>query len=105
MRSWTKILLAAPVVAGLMGMQPAHADWRGGWGRGGWGWHGGGWRGGWGWHRGWGWAPFAAGALAGAALAAPYYYGGHYGYGACVSYQPMYDAWGNYTGQQAVNMC
>jgi len=42
------------------------------------------WRGGWGgWHGGWGWGGpalgFAAGALVGSALAAPYYYGG-YGY-------------------------
>lgn len=81
------------------------AMWHGGghW-HGGGGWHGGGWHGG--WHRGgWGWAPFAFGALAGAALAAPYYYGGYYGYGSCVRYQPMYDAWGNYVGQQAVNVC
>ena len=71
-------------------------------------WHGGGWHGGWHgrWNRGgWGWAPFAFGALAGAALAAPYYYGGYYGYNACVTYRPMYDAWGNYVGQQAVNVC
>jgi hypothetical protein len=75
--------------------------WRGG----GWhgGWHGGGWHGGWRHGGGWGWAPFAVGALAGAALAAPYYYGGYYG--SCVTYQPMYDAWGNYIGQQAVNVC
>ncbi len=49
------------------------------------------WRGGWGgWHGGWGWGGpaigFAAGALVGSALAAPYYggygypYGGYYGY-------------------------
>jgi hypothetical protein len=41
------------------------------------------WRGGWGgWHGGWGWGGpavgFAAGALIGSALAAPYYYGGGY---------------------------
>jgi hypothetical protein len=82
------------------------AMWRGGGGFHG-GWHGGGWRGGWaggGWRGGWGWGgALAAGAIAGAALAAPYYYGGYYG--SCVTYQPMYDAYGNYIGQQAVNMC
>jgi hypothetical protein len=41
------------------------------------------WRGGWGW--GWGLGGFAAGAIVGSALAAPYYYpyggyGGYYGY-------------------------
>jgi hypothetical protein len=68
------------------------------------GWHGGGWRGGWG--GGWG-APLAFGALAGAALAAPYYYGGYgyYGDAGCVAYQPAYDQWGNYLGQRPVNMC
>ena len=47
-----------------------------------------GWHGGWGWRGGWGWGPgpFVAGAVAagivGAAVAAPYYYGGYgYGYG------------------------
>ena len=71
------------------------------------GWHGGGWRGG-GWHRGGGWAgPAVVGGLAaGALLAAPYAYGG-YGYGGygCTSYAPIYDAYGNYLGQQPVNGC
>jgi hypothetical protein len=38
-------------------------------------WRGGGWGGGWG--RGWGWGGFAAGAVVGGLLAAPYYYGGY----------------------------
>ena len=79
------------------------------------GWHGGGgWRGGGrggGWHGG-GWAgPAVVGGLAaGALLAAPYAYGygpyGYgYGYGGCAGYQPMYDAYGNYIGQQLVRTC
>jgi hypothetical protein len=72
------------------------------------GWHGGGWHGGW---RGGGWAgPAIVGGLAaGALLAAPYAYGYGYGpygyYGGCTTYQPMYDAYGNYLGQQLVNAC
>jgi hypothetical protein len=64
------------------------------------GWHGGG--GGW---RGGGWAgPAVVGGLAaGALLAAPYAYG--YGYNGCAAYQPMYDAYGNYIGQQLVRTC
>jgi hypothetical protein len=49
---------------------------------------GGGWRGG-GW--GWGLGGFAAGAIIGSAIAAPYYYGGYYPYGA---YYPAYPAYG-----------
>jgi hypothetical protein len=52
------------------------------------GWRGGGWRGG-GW--GWGLGGFAAGAIIGSAIAAPYYYGGYYPYGA---YYPAYPAYG-----------
>ena len=85
-------------------------------GRGGGGWHGGGGGGGWhggghggGWHGG-GWAgPAIVGGLAaGALLAAPYAYGygyNGYGYGGCTAYQPMYDAYGNYIGQQLVRTC
>ncbi len=41
------------------------------------------------------------GLAAGALLAAPYYgYGG-----SCNTYTPMYDAYGNYIGQQLVNVC
>jgi hypothetical protein len=87
----------------------------GGWHGGGGGWHGGGWHGG-GWHgsgwhgNGWGgggWAgPAIVGGLAaGALLAAPYAYGNGYGYGGCTSYAPIYDAYGNYIGQQPVNGC
>ena len=97
--------------------EPAAAQFHGG-GRGGFhgggfhgggGWHGGGWHAG-GWHRGGGWAgPAVVGGLAaGALLAAPYAYGygyGPYGYGGCRSYAPIYDAYGNYIGQQPVYGC
>jgi hypothetical protein len=85
--------------------------WHGGWG----GWHGGGWagrgvwhpgywRGGY-WYNGW-WGPaVAAGVLAGAAIATvPYWGGGYYG-GGCWQYRPVYDGYGNYLGQQSVNVC
>ena len=50
------------------------------------------WRGGWGW--GWGLGGFAAGALIGSALAAPYYYpyGGYYSYGYGYAPYPYYGA-------------
>jgi uncharacterized membrane protein len=84
-----------------------HGGFHGGGFHGG-GWHGGGWHGG-GWHGG-GWAgPAVVGGLAaGALLAAPYAYGNGYGYGGyggCQSYAPIYDAYGNYVGQQLVNGC
>ena len=89
-----------------------HGGGRGGGFHGGGGWHGGGWHGG-GWHRGGGWAgPAIVGGLAaGALLAAPYAYGygygpyGYGGYGGCRSYAPIYDAYGNYIGQQPVYGC
>jgi hypothetical protein len=85
--------------------QPAGAaNWHGGGWHGAGGWHGGGWHGG-RWHGGAGWAgPAVVGGLAaGALLAAPYY---TYGYGnGCYSYQPIYDAYGNYIGRQLVNVC
>jgi len=64
------------------------------------GWHGGGWRGGWA-------GPAIVGGLAaGALLAAPYAYGyGYGGYDGCTSYQPIYDSYGRYIGQQPVNLC
>ena len=91
--------------------EPAAADnWHGG-GRGGWhggGWHGGGWHGGGrggGWHGGAGWwGPAVVGGLAAGALLAAPYYGYSYG-GSCTAYSPMYDAYGNYIGQQLVNVC
>ena len=57
-----------------------------------------------------GWlGPAIIGGLAAGALAAPYAYGygygGPYGYGGCQSYAPIYDAYGNYLGQQLVNGC
>src|SRR5579872_5368721 len=78
----TAVVAVAAIGATALTMStPASAYWRGGWG----------WHGGWGWRGGWGWGPgpFIAGALAGAALAAPYYYaygpyypyGPYYGYG------------------------
>ena len=92
---------------------PASAQqWRGGgWHGGGWhggGWGGGAWRGG-GWHRGWGgggwWGPAVVGGLAAGAIAtSPYWAGNGYGNG-CWTYQPVYDAYGRYIGQQSVNIC
>jgi hypothetical protein len=74
----------------------------GGWHGGGGGWHGGGWGGG-----GWGGAAVIGGLAAGALLAAPYAYGNGYGGygGGCGTYAPIYDAYGNYLGQQLVNGC
>ena len=91
---------------------PAAAQWRGGgfhgggWHGGGWGgrgvWHGGYWRGGV-WYGGW-WGPaIAAGVLTGAAIASYPYWGG--GYGGCWQVRPTYDGYGNYLGQQSVNVC
>lgn len=98
-------LAALSLTASLFATEPAAAQrWHGG------GWHGGGWRGGGHgrWHGG-GWGPAVVGGLAaGALLAAPYAYGygyGPYGYGGCTSYAPVYDAYGNYIGQQLVNGC
>jgi hypothetical protein len=65
MRNWSKLLIAAPLAAGLLAA-PAYADrdHRGGWDRG--GWHGdrGGWHGDRGWHR----DHDNGGAIAGAVL-------------------------------------
>jgi hypothetical protein len=81
----------------------------GGWHGGGWGgrgvWHGGYWRGG-NWYGG-SWGPaVAAGVLTGAAIAS-YSYSGGYGYGGgdCWQVRPTYDAYGNFLGQQSVNVC
>lgn len=66
----------------------------GGWG----GWHGGwgGWRGGWG---GWGWgAGTLAGAAFGAAIVAPYYYGGYYPYYYAAPYPYYYGYPGYFAG-------
>jgi hypothetical protein len=64
---------------------PANAWWRGG---------------GWGW--GWGLGGFAAGAIIGSALAAPYYYPyGYYGY-SNYAYAPYYGGGGGYYGCQRV---
>jgi hypothetical protein len=103
--------LAASVFATAEPAAAAHLHGGGGFHGG--GFHGGGFRGG-GWRgggRGGGWyGPAVVGGLAaGALLAAPYAYGGYgyggYGYGGCTSYAPIYDAYGNYIGQQPVNAC
>jgi hypothetical protein len=101
----------------------------GGWHGGGWGggWHGGGWRPGWGgggwhgawnggrswhpgywnggrWYGGW-WGPAVVAGLAAGAIATYPYWGG-YGYdNGCWAYRPTYDAYGQYLGQQYVNIC
>ena len=72
------------------------------------GWHGGGFRGGWhggGFRGGWAGPAIVGGLAAGALLAAPYAYGYGYGGYGCTSYQPIYDAYGQYIGQQPVNVC
>jgi hypothetical protein len=50
----------------------------------------------------------AAGVLTGAAIASyPYWGDGGYGYGGggCWQVRPTYDAYGNFLGQQSVNVC
>lgn len=60
--------------------------------------HGGG-HGGWG-HHGYGWGgPGLALGLFGAAIATGI------AVDSCIEYRPMYDAWGNYLGRRAVNVC
>jgi len=65
-------LVAAATIAGatLATSAPAQAYWRGGWG--------------------WGLGGFAAGAIVGSALAAPYYYGGYAPYGYYGAPYPYY---------------
>lgn len=111
----SKAMIAGVAALSLAGSifattEPATAQfWHGGGGFHGGGWHGGGrgWHGsGRGWNGGGGWwGPAVVGGLAaGALLAAPYYNG--YGYGnSCTTYASMYDAYGNYVGQQLVNVC
>jgi hypothetical protein len=68
MKKTLSVLVAAATLAGAAVATSGTADagWRGGW-------HGG-------WHGGWGWGlgGFAAGAIVGSALAAPYYPYGYY---------------------------
>ncbi len=79
--------LAAVTLAAAVSATPASAG----------GWHGG-WR-----HHGGYWGPavglglfgLAVGAMAASAAAQ----------NECVRYQPVYDAYGNYAGRQAVNVC
>jgi hypothetical protein len=47
----------------------------------------------------------AAGALLGGAYYGGYGGYGYGGYGGCGQYAPIYDAYGNYLGQQLVNGC
>ena len=62
-----------------------------------WRWHKGHWHNGY-WHKGW-WGPaFVTGAAAGAFATCPSYDG-------CWVYQPTYDDYGNYLGNQCVNVC
>ncbi len=114
------VLALAMAAAVVLPTTPALAGGWGGWHGGGFhggGWHGGGWAGGRNWHPGywrggvwyggW-WGPaIAAGVLTGAAIASAPYWGGAYGYGGggCWQYRPTYDAYGNYLGQQSVNVC
>jgi hypothetical protein len=81
------IASAAAIVIALASItvsSPASARYGGGWHGGGWhggGWRGGGYRGGY-YGGGWGWGGFGLGLGTGLLLgAAPYYYGGYYGYG------------------------
>ena len=104
-KSMIVALASLSLTASAVAIEPASAagpTFHGG-GRGGGGWHGGGWHGG-----GWAGPAIVGGLAAGALLAAPYAYGygyGGYGYGGCTAYQPMYDAYGNYVGQQLVRTC
>ena len=105
----SKTMIAGVAALSLVGSvfattEPATAGyWHGGGFHGGGGWHGGG-RGGNG-GAGW-WGPAVVGGLAAGALFAAPYYGYGYGYGnSCTAYLPMYDPYGNYIGQQLVNVC
>jgi len=85
------VSLAALTLASAFSTSPAYA-----WCHGYCGYHGG-----WG-HHYYGWGPglafgLAAGAIAAGAASAAY--------SSCVVYHPVYDRWGNYAGQQAVNVC
>jgi hypothetical protein len=77
------VSLAVVISAGAAYARGGHGGWHGGHG----GWHGGhgGWYGG-----GWGWGGFAAGAVVGGLLAAPYYYGDPYYYGGPYAYDDCY---------------
>jgi len=92
--SFASIAAAAPVNGAFAIKQAAPSTvetvrWGGGW-------RGGGWRGG-GWGRGWGWGGFAAGAVVGGLLAAPYYYGGYSPY-YYSGYAPYYGDYAPYYG-------
>jgi hypothetical protein len=95
----TVIVAFAAVAPASAGPWWPHPHYGYGWGYGhGYGW---GYGHGWGYGRGYGWGPVAAagvfGLAAGAAIASEN--------PGCIRYQPMYDNWGNYIGQRAVNVC
>jgi hypothetical protein len=99
------VLPTSPASAGGWGGGSFHGGGfhGGGWHGGGWGgrgvWHGGYWRNGY-WNNGW-WGPaIAAGVIGGAAIASYPYWGG-----GCWQVRPTYDAYGNFLGQQSVNVC
>jgi hypothetical protein len=82
------------VAIGESDQRPGHGGWR---------WHAGHWRHGY-WHNGW-WGPaVVAGVAVGALATYPYSSGYDYDNG-CWAYEPVYDAYGNYLGQQYVNIC
>ena len=73
------LALAAPASA----MAHPHFGWGGGWG----GWHHG-------WHHGWGWGAVGLGV---GAIAV--------GEASCYREQPIYNAYGEYVGLRAINVC
>jgi hypothetical protein len=89
--------------AGLGGWHGAGGWHGGGFHGGGWRWHAGHWSHGY-WHNGW-WGPAVVAGVAAGAFATYPCWGG-YGYdNGCWAYEPAYDAFGNYLGQQYVNIC
>jgi hypothetical protein len=97
MRTTSKTAVAASLAALLLGLTATASNADGRWSGGGWhhGWHGGGW----GPAVGLGIAGgLATGAIIGS-MTPPYAYNG------CYQSQPIYDAYGNYVGNQTVNVC
>jgi hypothetical protein len=79
----SKTAVAASLAALLLGLTATASNADLWWGGGGWhhGWH-------YGWHGG-GWGPAI----------------GSYAYSRCYQSRPIYDAYGNYVGNQTVNVC
>jgi hypothetical protein len=107
-------LVAAALALGLAAATPASAHMAGGFGPhpggggfgphgGGFGPHGGGFgpHGGWG-HGGWGHGSWGPGYGVGVGIGVV---DTGYAYDGCVGYRPIYDVYGNYVGQRAVNVC